>query len=68
MQDEFTCPEGVSGRADKVLADYYWDFSRAFIKQSIEQRRSLMQMAQSLCQNPRSTQVMYFWFLFYGQR
>ena len=38
MQDRFTCPEGVSGRADKVLADYYQDFSRAFIKQSIEQR------------------------------
>ena len=37
MQDRFTCPEGVSGRADKVLADYYQDFSRAFIKQSIEQ-------------------------------
>jgi 23S rRNA pseudouridine1911/1915/1917 synthase len=38
MQDRFICPEGVSGRADKVLADYYQDFSRAFIKQSIEQR------------------------------
>ena len=37
MQDKFTCPEGVSERVDKVLADYYQDFSRAFIKQSIEE-------------------------------
>ena len=36
MQDRFICPEGVSGRADKILADYYQDFSRAFIKQSME--------------------------------
>lgn len=35
MEDIFTCPEGVSGRADKVLADYYPEFSRSFIKQSI---------------------------------
>ena len=38
MQDRFTCPEGVSGRVDKVLADNYKDYSRAFIKQSIEER------------------------------
>ncbi len=37
MKDRFHCPDGLSGRADKVLADYYTDFSRAFIKQSIEQ-------------------------------
>ncbi|MEL0098317.1 MAG: RluA family pseudouridine synthase [Opitutae bacterium] len=35
MKDTFVCPEGTSGRADKVLADHYSEFSRSFIKQSI---------------------------------
>ena len=29
--------EGISGRADKILADHYQDFSRAFIQQSMEE-------------------------------
>jgi 23S rRNA pseudouridine1911/1915/1917 synthase len=36
MKDIFTCPDNQSGRADKILADKYSDFSREFIKQSIE--------------------------------
>jgi 23S rRNA pseudouridine1911/1915/1917 synthase len=36
MKDIFTCPDNQSGRADKILADKYPDFSREFIKQSIE--------------------------------
>ena len=36
MNDVYTCPDGQSGRADKLLAEKYTDFSRGFIKQSIE--------------------------------
>ena len=36
MKDIFTCPDNQSGRVDKILADKYSDFSREFIKQSIE--------------------------------
>ena len=36
MKDIFTCPDNQSGRADKILADKYTNFSREFIKQSIE--------------------------------
>ena len=36
MKDIFTCPDNQSGRADKILADKYSNFSREFIKQSIE--------------------------------
>ena len=36
MKDIFTCPDDQSGRADKILADKYTNFSREFIKQSIE--------------------------------
>jgi 23S rRNA pseudouridine1911/1915/1917 synthase len=36
MKDIFTCPDNQSGRADKILADKYSDFSREFIKHSIE--------------------------------
>ncbi len=39
MRDRFACPKGVSGRVDKILADHYQDFSRGFIKQSIEEGR-----------------------------
>jgi len=37
MYDIFTCPEDQSGRADKLLAENYPDFSRGFIKQCIEE-------------------------------
>lgn len=36
MKEIFTCPDNQSGRADKILADKYTNFSREFIKQSIE--------------------------------
>jgi 23S rRNA pseudouridine1911/1915/1917 synthase len=36
MEEVYTCPDGQSGRADKLLAEKYTDFSRGFIKQSIE--------------------------------
>ena len=36
MEEVYTCPDGQSGRADKLLAEKYTEFSRAFIKQSIE--------------------------------
>lgn len=36
MKDTFSCPDGTCGRADKLLADYYSEFSRAFIRQAIE--------------------------------
>ena len=36
MVEVYTCPDGQSGRADKLLAEKYTEFSRGFIKQSIE--------------------------------
>jgi len=36
MEEVYTCPDGLRGRADKLLAEKYTDFSRGFIKQSIE--------------------------------
>jgi len=36
MEEVYTCLDGQSGRADKLLAEKYTDFSRGFIKQSIE--------------------------------
>ena len=36
MEQVYTCPDGQSGRADKLLAEKYSEFSRGFIKQSIE--------------------------------
>ena len=39
MEEVYTCPEGHSGRADKLLAEKYTDFSRGFIKQSIEDEK-----------------------------
>jgi 23S rRNA pseudouridine1911/1915/1917 synthase len=36
MKDIFICPEGLHGRADKILAQKYAEFSRSFIKESIE--------------------------------
>ena len=39
MRERFICPEGISGRADKILASHYVGFSRAFIKQSIEEKK-----------------------------
>jgi 23S rRNA pseudouridine1911/1915/1917 synthase len=35
MEERYTCPDGQSGRADKLLAEKYTEFSRGFIKQSI---------------------------------
>ena len=36
MEEIFTCLDGQKGRADKLIAEKYTDFSRGFIKQSIE--------------------------------
>ena len=36
MEEVYTCPDGQNGRADKLLAEKYTEFSRGFIKQSIE--------------------------------
>ena len=36
MEEIFTCLDGQSGRVDKLLAEKYIEFSRGFIKQSIE--------------------------------
>jgi len=36
MEEIYTCPDEQSGRVDKLLAEKYTEFSRAFIKQSIE--------------------------------
>ena len=38
MEEIYTCPVGQSGRADKLLAEKYTEFSRGFIQQSIEDR------------------------------
>ena len=42
MRERFICPEGISGRADKILASHYVGFSRAFIKQSIEEKKNYL--------------------------
>ena len=37
MQDRFICPDGISGRADKILSAHYPNFSRVLIQQSMEE-------------------------------
>ena len=64
MQDRFICPEGVSGRVDKVLADHYQDFSRAFIKQSIEQGEITYADGSVLVPKSKIHPGMHFWFPF----
>ena len=68
MQDRFTCPDGVSGRVDKVLADHYQDFSRAFIKLSIEQGEITYADGSALVPKSKIHPGMNFWFLLYALR